>query len=126
MVLHAYPDFHPDFAYHGWNVYCLWLSKHGRSTLGGKDVPTFDFVDVQLYESFSRAAQALESKGTSGRDYLVQWTRAIIKGWTVDFASDPAVGWPSSKVAVPASQLVRDAASPSPCPSSPVAAAPES
>jgi hypothetical protein len=30
-LLHAYPSFHPDFGYHGWNVYALWLSKYGSA-----------------------------------------------------------------------------------------------
>ena len=98
-LLHGYPDFHPKFKYHGHNAYVLWYAKYG----GGA---TFDFIDVQLYESFSPANEAIYGQNTPPAEYLVGLARAFSKGWTVDFGSDPAVKWPTQVVRVPPSQLV--------------------
>ena len=83
-------------------AYALWLSKYGR--VGG--AVTFDIVDIQLYEGFSRAGEAIVAGGMSPSDYLTSWVRALQRGWTVDFGRDPAVQWPSSTVRVNATQLV--------------------
>jgi hypothetical protein len=111
---HAYPDWHPDFKYRGRNVYTAWVSsKFGQvvvesppplSAGGGAaaavagspqgvaaaarrksvTVPTFDFVDVQLYESWSRASLAIDGPPqTPAPSYLVQLVRAYIRGWCV-------------------------------------------
>jgi len=101
-LLHSYSGFHPDFAYHGANVYALWLSKYGMT---GKR-QTFDFVDVQLYEGFSRAGEAIVAHGMDPATYIVEWARALQKGWWVDFAHDAASEWNSTMVRVPANQLV--------------------
>ena len=108
---HAYPNFHPEFKYHGANVYALWVAKYGitkMSPLGSsavEDVATFDIIDVQLYEGFSRAGAAIMG-GMDPATYIVNWARAIQKGWMVNFANDPTAGLNNTIVRVPASQLV--------------------
>lgn len=49
----AYPEWHPEFKYHGLNCYALLLAKYGTSG----DQPTFDLVDIQLYESWAHAGK---------------------------------------------------------------------
>ena len=73
----AYPDFHPDFRYHGMNVYASMFSKAAPGT--------FDIVIVQLYESWSRADAALLAGGVPGDVYLRSWARAVLAGYDVDF-----------------------------------------
>ena len=46
---------------------------------------TFDFVTIQLYETWSRADQALIALGLSGSDYLMCWPKAVVAVWVVDF-----------------------------------------
>ena len=46
----AYSDWHPEFHYRGANSYAYLVAKYGEQT--------FDFVDVQLYEGYSRACEA--------------------------------------------------------------------
>ena len=88
---HAYPDFHPDFPYHGMNVYAYLLDAAASDT--------FAFVSVQLYESYSRAGAALAA-GADPAGYLQTWAAAAIDGWTVSFPGG------ARNVSVDASKLV--------------------
>ena len=45
-LLHSFPNFHPEFKYRGANVYAGIFAKWPTA---------FDIVDIQLYESWSRA-----------------------------------------------------------------------
>jgi len=96
-LLNAYPDFHPDFNYHGLNCYAY--------ILAASPTDVFDIVIVQLYESWSRAAQALQD-GVDPSIYLQELAEAMIAGWTVDF-NDPMLQIQGQRmVRVDASQLV--------------------
>ena len=87
---------------------CGTVGRYG--TVGGPPhgavaTPTFDFVDVQLYEGFSRAAAAVNG-GEAPAAYIARWARAMQTGWEVDFGSDPTSGVPTQIVRVPAPRLV--------------------
>lgn len=106
---HSYPDWHPEFHYRGRNVYTAWVStRYGRSEVeGGAWVPTFDFVDIQLYETWSRAGFEIDGPPQKpAAEYIVELVRALQRGWQVDFGADPALGIPTQHVGVAASQLV--------------------
>jgi hypothetical protein len=110
---HAYPEWHQEFLYHGHNAYALILAKYGNWTDagagsdGGPDGPgassdggggrwqTFDFVDIQIYESWSHAAFAIDQQGMPAEDYLAQYVQRLTDGWTVDFGADPSLGLPT-------------------------------
>ncbi|CAE8581991.1 unnamed protein product, partial [Polarella glacialis] len=82
-LLLNYPDWHPEFRYHGRNTYVplvVW------------DADVYDFVDVQFYETWSRAGQAV-AQGMDPAVYLANWVRSMTSGdWHVDFSSDPDIG----------------------------------
>lgn len=82
-LLNAYADWHPEFSYHGLNVYGY--------VLAAAPANTFDLVTIQLYESWSRTDQALLQLGLSAEEYLEDWWVELAKGWLVDFGqgSDP-------------------------------------
>lgn len=102
---HAYPDWHPNFHYRGLNAYTVWLSDKYGTIEGG--LATFDFVDVQLYESWSRASAAIDGpRQARPADYLVNLVRRFKEGWRVDFGNDPAVDVQSQNISVPSTQLV--------------------
>merc|ERR1719235_2984809 len=61
----SYADWHPDFHYHGLNCYMYLLAAAPKGT--------FDLISVQLYESWSRADQALLQKHQAGSTYLESW-----------------------------------------------------
>jgi len=102
-LLHAYSYFHPEFAYHGFNAYALWWTKYG---MANATLPTFDFVDIQFYESYSPADYSINGRGQNPAEYITGLVRQLAAGWTVDFSSVPEVAFPSTTVAVPAPQLV--------------------
>jgi hypothetical protein len=109
-LTHAYPDgWEPSFRYHGHNAYAYLLSRYGEARApggGGVRAPTFDVVLIQLYESFSHLSYNLTQLHERAEDYLDRWVRAVVGGWTVDFASDANVSWPSADVRVPADRLL--------------------
>eukprot|EP00929_Paragymnodinium_shiwhaense_P038651 TRINITY_DN20402_c0_g1_i1.p1 TRINITY_DN20402_c0_g1~~TRINITY_DN20402_c0_g1_i1.p1 ORF type:complete len:367 (+),score=8.59 TRINITY_DN20402_c0_g1_i1:66-1166(+) len=76
----SYPDYHPEFHYHGMNCYAYFLAA--------APADTFDIVTIQLYETWSRASQALHS-GVDPSAYLQTWWAAVSSGWTVDFGNNP-------------------------------------
>ena len=99
-----YPFYKPDFVWHGMNIYAEWLAKFGTYDNSGK--PTFDLVDVQLYETWSLATWAIWEWHVPVMDYLRWLPMEYAQGWEIDFASDPDIGIPSQTVAVPPSRLV--------------------
>lgn len=121
-LLHAYPEWQPNFTYHGHNAYALMVSKYGNTTVTTAStaddaaaaaptvVPTFDFVSIQLYESWSHAdynvSGAPPAQRQTAAQYLINWVPRVINGWFVDFSSDPASNWPSQNVSLAPSQLV--------------------
>lgn len=76
----SYPDWHPDFSYRGRNCYAYLFAAAPPGT--------FDLVSFQLYETYSRADQALLQRGVAGSAYLQDWTRRVLEGWDVEF-KDP-------------------------------------
>ena len=101
-LLHADEPF-PHFSYHGRNAYAALPAKYG--------VETFDLVDIQLYESFSRAKAAVDFGGMDPAVYLAQWATALAAGWTVDFSTDSGepgggIGLNNTMVQVDASRLI--------------------
>ena len=92
-----YPEWQPDFKYHGHNPYAYLWSRYGGA---------FDAVTVQLYESFSHANYNVTVLGQRPADYLAAWAARLRDGWLVDFGSDPAARWPSQRVAVPPAKLL--------------------
>lgn len=97
----------PDFTYHGRNVYAYWLSKYGQAKLPSGDiVPTFDWIALQLYEGWSHANFRIVMEGLSVKDYMRNLVKKMKIGWTVDFASEPDLNYPSALVNVPPARLV--------------------
>lgn len=104
---HAYPEWHPEFLYHGHNCYALLQSKYGTVELPGNGrVATFDLIDIQLYESWSHAGYAIDVAGVPAADYLERWIRLVLAGWNVDFSADPSVQWPSQRITIAPEQLI--------------------
>lgn len=101
-----YPEWEsrqPKFLYHGRNCYAYLLAKYGV-TPDGRDV--FDFVTIQLYESYSHAGFNLTILQQSASTYLTSFVGAVDQGWEVDFSVDSTVNFPSTQVSVPHTRLV--------------------
>lgn len=80
------PPWRPHFAYHGRNLYAYVLVFHGTTVLsGGRSVPTFDWVGLQLYEGWSRADYNMGQLGVPVPRYLRELVDGMEKGWDVDF-----------------------------------------
>jgi hypothetical protein len=73
----TYADWHPEFAKRGQNCYAYLLAAAPEGT--------FDLVSVQLYESWSRADQALIQQNTPPASYLEQLVGNLSEGWSVNF-----------------------------------------
>jgi len=78
----AYVDYHPDFYHHGLNCYAYLLAVAPPGL--------FNLVSVMLYETWSRASQAVYENHSDPAEYLENITTAMIRGWTVDF-NDPSL-----------------------------------
>jgi len=103
-LTHAYASYHPEFHYHSHNSYALLLAKF--DTWEGS-TPVFDLVDVQLYESWSRAAAAIQGQGQVPEVYLQRWIRtATSDGWEVDFEQEPSVGLSRTRIVVNPSRFI--------------------
>jgi chitinase len=101
-LTHFYPNYMPSFKYHSNNAYAYIYSRYNYNA----SVRTFDFVTVQLYETYSRAMYNVSVLNQLPADYLVNYIPRLLKGWTVDFSSDPAVHWPTQHVALEQDQIV--------------------
>lgn len=86
-----------NFSYAGRNTYAplLALAPPG----------TYDFVSLQLYETYSIASCHL-SRGTPLSTYLADLVRSMDHGWRVAFSAEPALGLASQNVSVPHTRLV--------------------
>jgi hypothetical protein len=75
-LLWPYPEWHPEFRYHGHNSYAYLLSRYGTTAAaaagGGAAVSTFDAVTIQLYESYAHAAFNLTERlpPQTGAEYI--------------------------------------------------------
>eukprot|EP00912_Choanoflagellata_sp_UC4_P001947 UC4_evm2s1249 len=83
-LLHSYQNWHPDFHYRGLNIYTAWLSsRYSTVEVNGRYVNTFDFVDIQLYETWSRATYTIDGPPQEAASvYLVNLTRRLARGFS--------------------------------------------
>ena len=91
---------HNEFHYFGANVYSYVLAKYGDY---------IDFISVQFYESYSRAAMSVYHYGMSPDAYLQFYVNDLLQNsqsYFVDFEQDKAVGLASQRVSFPMSKLV--------------------
>jgi hypothetical protein len=96
---HSYPEpWHPEFQYHGHNVYTYLLAKY--------TLDIFDLVDIQLYESYSHATYYINQRGQSPSHYLVEWVTNVTTGWMVNFENDPLSGLKNQMVQVDPKKLI--------------------
>ena len=68
------------------------LQYYGSATskLSGEVVNTFDFISIQLYESYSHAVYNVSVLATSPAVYLENFVRLVLEGWEVDYSVYPA------------------------------------
>ena len=93
-------EWHNDFSYFGRNVYAYLLAI---------DPASIDFVSIQFYESYSRAAESVYHFGKTPADYLVEYVQTIASNhekFFVDFSSDLELGLSSRDVELPVEKLV--------------------
>jgi hypothetical protein len=106
-LTHNYPEWEtlqPNFHYHGRNVYGYLLSSYGQTVTDisfGETIPTFDFVSIQLYESYTHAVYNVSILGTSSSDYLIQYIPLLYGGWDVNLSNSSV-----SHLSIPPTQLV--------------------
>jgi hypothetical protein len=105
-LTNAYTFYHPEFHYHGMNVYAALLAKYGQASTGTTSVPTFDLVDVQLYESWAPANYHITTLGVPASEYLISWTKSMLEPFEVRFGDDPDLSLPTQKITIAASQLI--------------------
>jgi len=98
-LVHAYPEpWHPEFKYHGHNVYTYLIAKY--------TLEIFDLVDIQLYESYSHATYYINQLGVSPSEYLVDWVQNVTNGWVVNFENDPSSGLQNQMISVDSKKLI--------------------
>ena len=95
----TYPTrvWHAEFSYYGANVYAYLLSLHGES---------IDFVSIQLYESYSRAAYETFQLGVKPSSYLTRLIADHVgrgESFFVHFSDDAETGLTSRNVQLPVS-----------------------
>jgi hypothetical protein len=95
-VAHPALHWHDEFLYAGRNAYAPWLVLH----------PDWDFISLQMYESWSAADYFLGGRGLSPSTYLPDLVAAMAQGWTVKFSQEPKLGLRDQKVSVPPEKLV--------------------
>ena len=108
-LTHSYPEWHPDFKYHGHNPYALLIAAFGSVVTGEGVVPTFEWVMIQFYESWAHMNYNVTARvpRQSPAEYLAAWVPQLLEGWSVDFSSDPAVALPTQRVAQIATTVAR-------------------
>jgi len=109
-----YPNNHPEFKYHGWNVYAYILAKWNTS---------IDFIFLQFYESYSHASYAVYNERKDASDFLIGYCNTLANGGPstvscdegdpmmdgsmyVDFENDPSVQLSNQRISFPLSKLV--------------------
>ncbi|KAG8464201.1 hypothetical protein KFE25_003264 [Diacronema lutheri] len=94
---------HSHFRYAGRNAYAFLLAKYGQAPgAGGR---TFDWVFVQLYESFSLAHAQLR-RGEALGAIFAQILAGFARGWRVDFGADAPLDFASTRVRLPPVAIV--------------------
>lgn len=81
---------------------------HSNFSLSTTDAAhTFDFITVQLYESYSHAEYNTSILHMPPAEVLVRFCKLMVKGWEVDFTNDVELGYPYKQfIAVEPSRLV--------------------
>lgn len=111
----TYPEWdpiEPTFTYRGHNTYSYLLSKFATTTVDTSQnglaitAPTFDFVTIQLYETFSHCLYNTSRLGQPASEYIRNIVQMFEQGWMVDFSSDREISWNTTLVHVPSSRLV--------------------
>ena len=93
-------DWHPEFTYHGANLYAYILAKWQDA---------IDLISIQLYESFSHAAYSINHLGKSPSVWLVDYVIALQsndEGFYVNFDTDDDIDLGRTFVNVPMEKLV--------------------
>lgn len=112
---HRYSEWNsivPDFTYRGHNPYSYLLSRYASTTVGYSQnaleitVPTFDFITVQLYETYSHCLYNTSRLGQPASEYIRNIVQKFDNGWYVDFSSAPEISWSSTMVKLPPTRLV--------------------
>jgi chitinase len=91
---------HSEFHYFGANVYSYLLAKYGDY---------IDFVSVQFYESYSRAAMDIYHHKKSPSAYLESYVRDLVannQSFPVNFDDDPSLEYSSRRISFPLSKVV--------------------
>jgi chitinase len=91
---------HPEFSYYGENVYAYLLAKYGSY---------IDLISMQLYESYSRAAQAVVVDEMSAAEYIVHYMQQLshqAESMLVQFSQDDSTQLVDQQVSLPRSKLV--------------------
>jgi len=94
-------EWHSEFHYFGANVYAYLLAKFGHEI--------FDFISIQFYESYSRAAMSIHHKGMTAQSYLKYYVEDLMEqgeSFQVDFEEDENVHLRNQRVPLPLSKLV--------------------
>mmetsp|Transcript_6959 Transcript_6959/g.13295 ORF Transcript_6959/g.13295 Transcript_6959/m.13295 type:complete len:177 (+) Transcript_6959:1-531(+) len=82
------------------------------SKLTEEELPTFDFISIQLYESYSHAVYNVSELDMSPVAYLESFVQKVLSGWEVDYGLIPTPpGHQLSqsgkgRITIPASQLI--------------------
>ena len=92
-----------NFFYHGKNVYTYLIKKYEKTY---KDLDTFDFISIQLYEGYSHALHDYTRKGISFADILYNLYNNITNGYEVDFSQEKGSGMGRTLVQIDKSKLV--------------------
>ena len=91
-------SWHPEFSYFGANVYAYLLARYS-------DV--FDLISLQLYESYSRAMEAVAVGNVRPSAYLYDYMDQLASSrYWVSFSDDPTLSMEDQYVVVPISKLV--------------------
>lgn len=94
---------HPEFRFAGRNAYAFLIAAYGQ--VPGSQMATFDYVFLQLYESWS-LTHMLVARGEDVGDVLTKIMHGITTGWRVEFSADPSLGLSSRRVQLKASQVI--------------------
>jgi hypothetical protein len=89
-----------DFSYFGSNVYAYLVTQYGL---------WIDLISIQFYESYSRAAYAINVVGMNASDYLLGYVDTLIRGnasYFVNFTSDLELGLAAQNISIPLKKLV--------------------
>ena len=100
-LLYNYPEWEtltPNFTYHGRNAYAYLIAKYS--------IDTFDFISLQLYESYSHALYKFRIEQKFFGDILYDVVDNFNKGFYVNFSIDEHSGMGRELVTIPYNKTV--------------------